>query len=106
MHLFLDLDGTLTDSFTGIARCINHSLAELGRGSVPASRLREMVGLPLTAIFGVLLASGDAALLDRAVLSFSVRRGWGFRESGLNAAADASSLSLERDSRISDTLGC
>ncbi len=67
MHLFLDLDGTLTDSFIGICRCVIHALAELGRDSVPEPQLRGMVGAPLTTIFAVLLASDQAALLDRAV---------------------------------------
>jgi phosphoglycolate phosphatase len=73
MHLFLDLDGTLTDSFIGIRRCVNHALAELGRDAVPESQLRGMVGASLTRIFGVLLASDDAALLDRAVAAYRVR---------------------------------
>ena len=30
MHVLFDLDGTLTDSRTGIARCIRHALVELG----------------------------------------------------------------------------
>jgi phosphoglycolate phosphatase len=73
MHLFLDLDGTLMDSWIGIARCINHALAQSGRDAVPESELRGMVGAPLTAIFGVLLASSDAALLDRAVAAYRSR---------------------------------
>ena len=73
MHLFLDLDGTLTDSFVGIGRCINHALAELGREAVPEPRLRGMVGAPLTTIFGVLLASNEAPLLDRAVAAYRSR---------------------------------
>jgi phosphoglycolate phosphatase len=73
MHLFLDLDGTLTDSFIGIRRCVNHALAELGRDSVPDLRLRSMVGAPLTTIFRVLLDSDEAALLDRAVAAYRAR---------------------------------
>ena len=73
MHLLFDLDGTLTDSFPGISRCINHALEALGRDPVPDTRLRALVGAPLTAIFGTLLASGDAALLDRAVAAYRNR---------------------------------
>jgi phosphoglycolate phosphatase len=72
-HLFLDLDGTLMDSFVGIARCINHALAQLGRDGVGEPELRGMVGAPLTAIFGVLLASSDDALVDRAVDAYRSR---------------------------------
>src|ERR1700733_13835203 len=73
MHLFLDLDGTLTDSFIGIRRCVNHALVELGRDSVPDLQLRGMVGAPLTTIFGVLLDSDETALLDRAVAAYRER---------------------------------
>jgi phosphoglycolate phosphatase len=73
MHLLFDLDGTLTDSFVGISRCINHALADLGRDPAPEPRLRGMVGAPLTAIFATLLASDEAALLDRAVAAYRVR---------------------------------
>lgn len=73
MHLLFDLDGTLTDSFLGISRCINHALTELGRNSVPEPQLRGFVGAPLAAIFGQLLASDDGALLDRAVAAYRIR---------------------------------
>ncbi len=73
MLLLFDLDGTLTDSFPGIGRCINHALVELGREAVPEARLRLMVGAPLTTIFGDVLASVDAALVDRAITAYRVR---------------------------------
>lgn len=75
MHLLFDLDGTLTDSFLGISRCINHALAELGRNSVPEPQFRGFVGAPLAAIFGQLLASDDGALLDRAACTTSTTCG-------------------------------
>jgi phosphoglycolate phosphatase len=73
VHLFLDLDGTLTDSFIGIRRCVNHALVELGRDSAPELQLRGMVGAPLTRIFSVLLASDEPVLLDRAVEAYRTR---------------------------------
>ena len=73
MHLLFDLDGTLTDSFPGISRCINHALAELGRRAAPDSQIRSMVGVPLTTIFGVLLSSHEQALVDRAVAAYRAR---------------------------------
>jgi phosphoglycolate phosphatase len=73
MHLLFDLDGTLTDSFPGIGRCINHALAALGRDQVPDARLRVMVGSPLTAIFGDILESDDESLIDRAVAAYRLR---------------------------------
>ena len=79
MHLWFDLDGTLTDSFPGISRSITHALAELGRTPVPDRRLRGLVGAPLTAIFAELLKSNDTALLDRAVAAYRDR----FNTSGI-----------------------
>ena len=73
MHLFFDLDGTLTDSFPGISRCINHALAELGRGPAPEPQIRSMVGVRSTTIFGVLLASNEDELIDRAVTAYRTR---------------------------------
>jgi phosphoglycolate phosphatase len=67
MHLLLDLDGTLADSFPGISRSINQTLTTLGREAVPDAWLRRCVGRRLAAIFGELLGSEDEALIDRAV---------------------------------------
>ncbi len=41
MHIFFDLDRTLTDSSPGIIRCINHTLMELGHGPATDNRLRR-----------------------------------------------------------------
>jgi phosphoglycolate phosphatase len=67
MHLLFDLDGTLADSFPGISRSINQTLTTLGREAVPEERLRQFVGLRLSAIFSTLLRSEDEDLIDRAV---------------------------------------
>ena len=73
MHLFFDLDGTLTDSSPGIVRCINHALVELGLDEADHGRLSNMIGLPLTAIFETVLGSSDAVLIDRAVEAYRTR---------------------------------
>lgn len=73
MHIFFDLDGTLTDSCTGIIRCVNHALSELGCGEQPDDRLRGMIGQPLTRIFGAVMPAPDAAAIDRAIASYRVR---------------------------------
>jgi phosphoglycolate phosphatase len=73
MHLLLDLDGTLTDSFPGISRCINYALTELGRKEVPEAHFRHHVGRPLATMFGVLLETNDAVLIDRAVAVYRDR---------------------------------
>lgn len=68
-----DLDGTLTDSFPGISRSVNHALVTLGRDAVSDRSLRGLVGSPLTTIFGTLCSSTDAELLDRAVAAYRER---------------------------------
>jgi phosphoglycolate phosphatase len=73
VHLFFDLDGTLTDSAPGIVRCINHALEELGAPRAPDHALRRLIGTPLQVIFEGLLASGDPALLERAVRCYRDR---------------------------------
>jgi phosphoglycolate phosphatase len=73
VHLFFDLDGTLTDSSPGIIGCIIHALAALGCERVADDRLRYMIGSPLHAIFETLLGSDDAVVLDRAVAAYRTR---------------------------------
>ena len=73
MHIFFDLDGTLTDSCPGIIRCINHALVELGCEEQPADHLRGMIGRPLVDIFGAVMPSPDAPTVDRAIASYRVR---------------------------------
>jgi phosphoglycolate phosphatase len=73
MHIFFDLDGTLTDSSPGIIRCVNHALVELGHGAVTDHGLRGMIGSPLRRMFADVLGCGDEAMLDRAVAAYRVR---------------------------------
>lgn len=73
MHIFFDLDGTLTDSCSGIIRCVNHALSECGCAEQPDDRLRAMIGRPLTDIFGAVMDAPDAGLVDRAIASYRVR---------------------------------
>ena len=73
MDLFFDLDGTLTDSSSGIIRCINHALVELGHERVADDRLLGMIGAPLTTIFRTLLGPTDVVGLDRAVAAYRTR---------------------------------
>ena len=73
MHIFFDLDGTLTDSSPGIIRCVNHALIQLGHGTVSDDRLRGMIGSPLRHIFADALSCEDEATVDRAVVAYRVR---------------------------------
>ena len=72
-HLFFDLDGTLTDSCTGIIRCVNYGLEELGLAHEPDHRLRAMIGQPLTKIFGAVIAGASDEAIDRAIAAYRVR---------------------------------
>lgn len=73
MHLFFDLDGTLTDSSPGIARTFRHALTALGREEPSDEQLRLCVGPPLAAGFAALLATDDADLIERAIGIYRAR---------------------------------
>ena len=77
--LLVDLDGTLTDNFKGIARSIRHALAALGAPEPGASELLRCVGPPLRASFARLLATDDTSLVERAIVHYReqyVVAGW------------------------------
>jgi phosphoglycolate phosphatase len=65
--LLFDLDGTLTDSRPGIVACIRHALLRMGAGAPDDAALRECLGPPLRGSFAQLLATDDAAAVDRAI---------------------------------------
>ena len=73
MHLFFDLDGTLTDSAPGIVRCVNFGLASVGCQEVTEERIRAMIGTPLSAIYQTIVPGCDAAFIDRAVAAYRQR---------------------------------
>jgi phosphoglycolate phosphatase len=79
MRLLFDLDGTLTDSREGIARCIQHALAELGVEGHSADAVNAQVGPPLHASFAALLDTSDVDRIDLAVAIFRQR----FEEVGM-----------------------
>jgi phosphoglycolate phosphatase len=73
MEILFDLDGTLTDSGVGIARCIQEALRRLG-GAVPsAESLRCFVGPPLHDTFARLLDTRDEATLAEAIRLYRER---------------------------------
>jgi phosphoglycolate phosphatase len=73
VHIFFDLDGTLTDSCTGIIRCVNHALAQLGCAEEEDARLRAMIGQPLTKIFGAIMPDASGEAVDRAITAYRAR---------------------------------
>lgn len=79
MNLLFDLDGTLTDPFQGITKCIIHALSALGRPLPPREDLKWCIGPPLKNSFASLLASDDDNLTEKAVSIYRER----FRTVGL-----------------------
>ncbi len=69
--ILFDLDGTLTDPFTGIARSVNYALQQLGHPLLSDDELRRWIGPPLHASFEQLL--GDPRLADQAVAHYRQR---------------------------------
>jgi phosphoglycolate phosphatase len=85
-NILLDLDGTLTDPYPGISRCIVHAIEEQGLPAPPERQLGDWIGPPLLESFARYfesLGEGDA---DRALVSYRGR----FTEKGLfeNAVYD------------------
>ena len=75
MNLLFDLDGTLTDPFTGITKCISYALEKLYRKVPTRESLRWCIGPPLKDSFAKLLASDDDALARKAVAFYRQRFG-------------------------------
>lgn len=75
MHLLFDLDGTLTDPFPGITKCIQHALHSLVRPPPEAESLRWCIGPPLKKSFATLLGSEDETLADAALAKYRERFG-------------------------------
>jgi len=88
--LLVDLDGTLTDNFVGIARSIRHALVALGAPEPAPAALQPCIGPPLRASFARLLASDDPALIERAIALYRERYAdVGWQENVVYAGIDA-----------------
>lgn len=71
--IFFDLDGTLTDSREGIARCMAYALERLGAVAPPRERLEKTIGAPLHRSFSELLGVPDEARATEAVRLYRER---------------------------------
>jgi phosphoglycolate phosphatase len=71
--LLLDLDGTLTDSRPGIARCMRHALERLGVSCPSDDVLASHIGSPLRGAFTALLGDPDAGRVDEAFAFYRER---------------------------------
>ena len=82
--LLFDLDGTLSDNYEGISRCIRHALARVGAPEPDAATLRACVGPPLRESLAHLLPAPDAAAIDAALAAYRERfRDVGWRENAV-----------------------
>ena len=75
MNLLFDLDGTLTDPFPGITRCLAYAMERVGVPAPPAEELRWCIGPPLKHSLARLLATDDAARLEEALVLYRERFG-------------------------------
>jgi phosphoglycolate phosphatase len=73
MNILFDLDGTLTDPYQGITKCITHALLALGRPAPPQEKLKWCIGPPLKNSFAKLLATEDDNLAEEAVAIYRER---------------------------------
>jgi phosphoglycolate phosphatase len=73
MHLFFDLDGTLTDPREGITRCIAYALEQLGRQPPPLASLERYIGPSLFLSFRELLGTEDEEQVRAAVAAYRER---------------------------------
>ncbi|HEY8373455.1 MAG TPA: HAD family hydrolase [Pseudonocardiaceae bacterium] len=80
-----DLDGTLLDTPSGIARAIHEVLAELGAPPAPEDRVRATIGRPLVGVFATLLGQPED---HRDVLHAAERFRVLFREQVVPTARD------------------
>lgn len=71
--LAIDLDGTLTDNFAGIAGCIRHALASLQIAEPGDDALRACVGPPMRESLRTLLGSADPTLVETALAHYRNR---------------------------------
>jgi len=71
MHVFFDLDGTLTDPKAGIAACIEYALGQLEIRMDAEIPLERYIGPPLHETFRTLCGSEELA--DRAIQMYRQR---------------------------------
>ena len=73
MHLFFDLDGTLTNPRIGITRCFQYALEQMQRPVWTSDQLEQFIGPPLVESFGKVLETADQALINEGVRLYRER---------------------------------
>jgi phosphoglycolate phosphatase len=72
-HLFLDLDGTLTDPAPGIGACFLHSARALGFTTLTEASVRRYIGPPIREAFGEILGTRDVERIEEALRIYRER---------------------------------
>jgi phosphoglycolate phosphatase len=72
-HLFLDLDGTLTDPAPGIGACFLHSARALGHTTLTEANVRRYIGPPIREAFGEILGTQEVGRIEEAVRIYRER---------------------------------
>lgn len=82
--LIFDLDGTLSDPFLGIYRCMNFALTSLGYHPRSEADIKAHIGPPLEQTIGKFIDSEDDAKVREMVDKYRERYGeFGYRENTL-----------------------
>ncbi|HEY8623960.1 MAG TPA: HAD hydrolase-like protein [Casimicrobiaceae bacterium] len=82
--LLFDLDGTLTDNYEGISRCVIHALQAMGCALPDEVVLRGCVGPPLRHSFARLLSTDDGERIESAISHYRDRySAYGWRENAV-----------------------
>ncbi len=92
--VLFDLDGTLTDPYEGISRCLRFAMERMGQPLPEHADLRPCIGPPIESVFVALCGSDDASVIAAAIGFYRER----FAEVGLyeNRLYDGVPAMLER----------
>jgi phosphoglycolate phosphatase len=97
-YILFDLDGTLTDSRSGITRSWAHALRSVGREPPALEALEHYIGPPTREVARALLGDGDDALIERFVATYRERFGTvGLFENSVYPGVDALLPALAAD---------
>jgi phosphoglycolate phosphatase len=72
-YFILDLDGTISDPFVGIARCMNYALEHFGYPSIPEDSISQFIGPPLDYAFRSIIGNSSADRIAELVVKYRER---------------------------------
>ena len=73
MHLFFDLDGTITDPAVGFTRSLQHAMSAMGLAPAPAEELVRFIGPPLHESIRKIFATSDDRVVSEAIEHYRER---------------------------------